>query len=244
MYINKIDEKIEESAISTAAAEMMEVKGRKLWEEYGKMDKSFPTAPDEKHRAEFEAALDRAYRRERIKTFFKGLIKPAKYAVTSLAALIVIFSFSVVSVDAVRIKFIDWLMSFHNSHTVTRAISEYDTSFNYNAHWQDTKSPVFIPNGYKFKSSIVENDITTTLFENNDYYISIQEYPIEQTINADTEDAEYVNYVEINGYDAILVRKKETLSITWHIDNHSLVVFTNDLTIDINDFMDIARSID
>lgn len=242
MYRNKIDEKIEESAISTAAAEMMEIKGRKLWEEYGKMDKRFPAAPDEKHRSEFEAALDRAYRCERIKTFFKGLIKPAKYAVTSLAALIVIFSFSVVSVDAVRIKFIDWLMSFHNSHTVTNSINGYDKNVvDYNSFWSDANAVNILPDGYSFKSAILEKQIMTISYESNNYFITIMEYPIDQTVSIDNENPGAIDYIVINGFDGVLVKKEDIMSIVWHTEEKTYVTFTNDSSISKKQFIEIAE---
>lgn len=244
MNRNNIDKKIEDSAISTAVAEMMEIKGKELWEEYEKMNKSVPIYPDEKHNLEFETALNRAYRNGRIVSFFKRLVKPAKYVVTSLAAIIVIFSISVVSVDAFREKFLDWLMGFHNSHTITNTVNSQDKKVvGNNSFWANMISPSIIPEGYHFQSANSENSIVTITYENLNSFITIIEYSLDQTVSIDNEDTSMFEYTNINGFDGIITKKEEITSITWHTDAHTYAIFTNDENISKEQIVEIAENL-
>lgn len=243
MSKNNIDKRIEESAISTATAEMMEIKGKKLWEEYEGIDQSTLIRPDERHKSEFEAALNKAYRNERIISFFKGLAKPARMVITSLAAIIIVFSISVVSVDALRIKFLDWLMGFHNSHTITNTINSYDNNVvGNNSFWNNMIAPSILPKGYYFQSANSENNVVTITYENQISFITIIEYSLDQTVSIDNEDTSMFEYISINGFDGILVQKGDIMSITWHSEAQTYAIFTNDTNISKLEFIEIAEN--
>ena len=114
MADRKLMEEYENSVMSLAVSEILEEFGKELEEEYKNMD-DIPDNPEAGEK--FYKALDREYRKGRIRSFGKKAATFGRYAVTVCAVIIVFFSISVVSVDALRIKFLDWLTNIHSTHT-------------------------------------------------------------------------------------------------------------------------------
>lgn len=241
MAENNINKRIEDSAVRTAVAEMMDAEGQRLLEEFSAMDKRDYAMPDEKHKKAFEAAVNSAYRNGRIVSFFIGLKKPVQYAMTSFAALIIVFSVSVISVDALRTRFIDWIIILNSDHMAVNAV---DTEAEgYNEAIKKEPYPRIIPSGYLLNSISAENETVTSTYKKDRCVLILVKYPKTQTINIDNEDAEMIAAVSVNDSDGILIDKGDTLNLTWFSGNHAYSLFTNDPDITQNLMVQIAESV-
>ena len=243
MQKNDIDKRLEESAISTAVADLMDIQGEELWKECQRaINEADAVHPDDLHKAEFNKALKKASRNGRIADFFKNIAKPTKYVVTSLAVVVVAFSVCVISVDAFRVRFIDWLMKLNDTHMTVDTVDQ--DAVNYNDVVKSVNSSILKPTGYTFKSTVSENDITTTTFEDlSGHYIVITQLPASQTVNIDNENSPENEDVLINNTDAIFVEKDNNKKIIWKIEDNTFVIFTNDEQISKHSLIQIAESI-
>lgn len=243
MQKNDIDKRLEESAINTAVADLMDIQGEELWKECQRaINEADAVHPDDLHKAEFNKALEKASRNGKIAVFFNSIAKPAKYVVTSLAVVVVAFSVCVISVDAFRVRFIDWLMKLNDTHMTVDTVDQ--DAVNYN---DDLKSIIFSidkPIEYNYKSTISEDNITTTTFEDSKgHYIVVTLLPTTQTVNIDDENSSQREDVLVNDTDAIFVKKDNNKKIVWKIGDNTAIVFTNDEQISKDSLIQIAESI-
>ena len=235
MADRKLMEEYENSVMSLAVSEMLEEFGKELEEEYKNMD-DIPDNPETGEK--FYKALDREYRKGRIRSFGKKAATFGRYAVTVCAVIIVFFSISVVSVDALRIKFLDWLTNIHSTHTT------YNDSYNIN----DVISPGYLPDGYNLQLYSRDDTLTTQRFVNgkgSSISISISTSittPSNVVINTDNEST-YSEFIDVNGNTAVYTQKDEISSLMWIDGNTSYLITTSDNTISEDILVKIAQSL-
>lgn len=235
MADRKLMEEYENSVMSLAVSEMLEEFGKELEEEYKNMD-DIPDNPEAGEK--FYKALDREYRKGRIRSFGKKAATFGRYAVTVCAVIIVFFSISVVSVDALRIKFLDWLTNIHSTHTT------YNDSYSIN----DVISPSYLPDGYNLQLYSRDDTLTTQRFVNgkgSSISISISTSittPSNVVINTDNEST-YSEFIDVNGNVAVYTQKDEISSLMWIDGNTSYLITTSDNTISEDILVKIAQSL-
>lgn len=235
MADRKLMEEYENSVMSLAVSEMLEEFGKELEEEYKNMD-DIPDNPEAGEK--FYKALDREYRKGRIRSFSKKAATFGRYAVTVCAVIIVFFSISVVSVDALRIKFLDWLTNIHSTHTT------YNDSYSIN----DVISPSYLPDGYNLQLYSRDDTLTTQRFVNgkgSSISISISTSittPSNVVINTDNEST-YSEFIDVNGNTAVYTQKDEISSLMWIDGNTSYLITTSDNTISEDILVKIAQSL-
>ena len=228
MADRKLMEEYENSVMSLAVSEMLEKFGKELEEEYKNME-DIPPNPEASEK--FYKALDKEYRKGQIRSFGKKAARFGRYAITVCAAVIVVFSISVVSVDALRIKFLDWLTNIHSSHTA------------YNDFLNDNALPEFIPTGYVLQSYNYEGALTTESFVNsNEDCITIIISPNNYVFNSDNEDT-YSETVEINDYTGIYSNKDNCSTLIWNSEEEIYTITTNDSSITKETIVKIAQSL-
>lgn len=235
MADRKLMEEYENSVMSLAVSEMLEEFGKELEEEYKNMD-DIPDNPEAGEK--FYKALDREYRKGRIRSFVKNAATFGRYAVTVCAVIIVFFSISVVSVDALRIKFLDWLTNIHSTHTT------YNDSYNIN----DVISPGYLPDGYNLQLYSRDDTLTTQRFVNgkgSSISISISTSittPSNVVINTDNEST-YSEFIDVNGNTAVYTSKDGGSSLMWIDNNTSFFITSTDDTITMETLVKIAQSL-
>lgn len=235
MADRKLMEEYENSVMSLAVSEMLEKFGKELEEEYKNMD-DIPDNPEAGEK--FYKALDREYRKGRIRSFGKKAATFGRYAVTVCAVIIVFFSISVVSVDALRIKFLDWLTNIHSTHTT------YNDSYSIN----DVISPSYLPDGYNLQLYSRDDTLTTQKFVNgkgSSISISISTSITNSSnvvINTDNEST-YSEFIDVNGNTAVYTQKDEISSLMWIDGNTSYLITTSDNTISEDILVKIAQSL-
>lgn len=229
MADRKLMEEYENSVMSLAVSEMLEKLGRELEEEYKDME-DIPPNPEASEK--FYKALDKEYRKGQIRSFGKKAARFGRYAITVCAAVIVVFSISVVSVDALRLKFLDWLTNVHSTHTA------YNSSQSINSVY-----PEYLPKGYVLQSYNYEGSLTTESFVNSsEDCITIIISPNNYVFNSDNEDT-YSEKVEINDYTGIYSNKDNCSTLIWNSEEETYTITTNDSSITKETIVKIAQSL-
>lgn len=230
MADRKLMEEYENSVMSLAVSEMLEKLGRELEEEYKDME-DIPPNPEASDK--FYKALDKEYRKGQIRSFGKKAARFGRYAITVCAAVIVVFSISVVSVDALRIKFLDWLTNVHSTHTTYNDID----------HVKASVFPEYVPNGYALQFyNKDDNLITETYTNDNGDIISIIINTDNMVFNSDNESTDS-ELIEINDYIGVYTQKGNSKSIVWNDENASYIISSNDANISKDSIVKIAQSL-
>ena len=231
MADRKLMEEYENSVMSLAVSEMLEKLGRELEEEYKDIE-DIPPNPEASEN--FYKALDKEYRKGQIRSFGKKAARFGRYAITVCAAVIVVFSISVVSVDALRIKFLNWLTNVHSTHT----------SYNDIDHVKSSVFPEHIPSGYLLQSYNKEDNIITETFVNaKNYFITIVINNNNNSVySIDNEETDY-EIVEINDNTGLITDKEGLITLIWNDATHNYFISTNDNTISTDTIIQIAQSL-
>ena len=230
MADRKLMEEYENSLMSLAVSEMLEKMGKELEEEYKNME---DIPPDPEAGKKFYRAIDREYKKGRRRAFGKKAAKFGRYAVTVCAAVIVAVSISVVSVDALRVKFLDWLANIRPTHT----------TYNDYSHLNDMYFPEHIPNGYSLRAFNNESAlISETFTDSNDHYIKIIICPEDYVFNSDNEET-VTEDVEVNNSVGIYSVKDELISLIWNLNGKNYSISTNDMSLSKEELVKIAQSI-
>lgn len=230
MADRKLMEEYENSLMSLAVSEMLEKMGKELEEEYKNME---DIPPDPEAGKKFYKAIDREYKKGRRRAFGKKAAKFGRYAVTVCAAVIVAVSISVVSVDALRVKFLDWLANIRPTHT----------TYNDYSHLNDMYFPEHIPSGYSLQSFSHEGALTTENFTNlEDNHIMLTICPEDYVYNADNENTDN-EVIKINDSVGIYFVKDDCITLIWNKEGNNYTISTNDFSISKDEIVKIAQSI-
>ena len=104
--------------------------------------------------------------------------------------------------------------------------------------------PTWLPEGYTMVSYETNMAKTIATFSNNSgntiYYYELKNEPV---FGVDTEDADSTENISFNGYDALVVIKGTTISITWVDTRRNILVRIKTLDLDKKIVIKIAQSV-
>ena len=230
-YRQKIYEDFEESLFRLAVYDASGHEGA-----YDETEKSDPERenPSELQLARFEKAVRRyktdAARRERRKRIIHR-------CAASVAALLVIFAVTLVTVDAFRLEVLNFLIRMESQYTFIR-LEEPEPA----AGWTGSM-PAYVPEGYEVQSAgsneLFER-IVYMLPSDANKIIVYTVYEDSNNMNIDTEAA-CIGEVVINGRPATLTTKDGMTSIVWSAGNR---IYYIDGTISTDEIVRMAESIE
>lgn len=241
---NKENKQISKELLKLAIGRYMENAGNVLLEEMSLLNVEEGEAlPTRKQIVKFRKLCNREFRkRKRIVTI------PYKVAVAA-AVLLVAFNISVVSVPAVKNVVLNFLTKTEKTHT---EISISDEEFRkkeestihdrYRVSLDKEYQITELPKEFQvLKETKTFNSLTIEYGNVQDEReIEYHQCIDSATINLDTERA-VVAYVNINGYQAMVVEKKERVTVIWRQDGYFIEVTS--LGIDKKDLIKVAKSV-
>ncbi len=156
----------------------------------------------------------------------------------SAAAVLLVFVISMVTVEAFRLEVLNFLIRTEPEYTSLSLMPEDS------AGEQESVMPNYVPAGYEL-SSMEINDLDKTIFYtvqgDDDKIIIFSEYSKWDTVNVDTENADYTNTLTINGVDATVIVKDDITRIYWATNDHIYDIFG---TIDTEEIIQMAKSVE
>lgn len=232
MNDKEIRTEYENAVLSMAVSEMMDDIGKQLIEEAKSAENIIPSA---EARSKFEKALDKSYRKGKISSLKKSVSKASRYFLTACAAAIIVVAVSVVSVDAFRIKFIEWLANIGGGYNT---VDFTDQSHN------DDILPKHIPDNYELNSYTNDGNIAKyQYFSNDKKEICITKYTQATTYNIDNEVLNEYKEIIVNSQVYYWIYKENSIYMIWNTNNNSYTLYTNDEGLSENDIVDIAQTL-
>lgn len=169
----------------------------------------------DEHKKKMEK-LFKKQKRTPIKSYLRRILAIA-------AVLIVVSSISIASVQAWRIRFLNFIMHISESNTELR-YKENDTEGN--SYSAEDVNLEYVPSGFKLSESRNNNGKIHLRFENEDLTFSLYIRQIDSTLNVDTEDAT-AKEIKLNGKDAFLTEKGDIISLLWNNEMNSFTLSGN-----------------
>lgn len=157
--------------------------------------------------------IRKAFRKKNLRYSAKLTGKVLSKVAILVLILDIAFGISFFSVEAFRIEVLNMALNYQETHTTIRFVSEDEaTSSQYTA--KDLQN--VLPNTYVLESYEDTPTGEYALFIGGDgKRIMWDAEPISTTLNLDTEDADQVNNICVDGNDGIIVEKKGISTITW-----------------------------
>lgn len=193
------------------------------------------TSPSPEAAEKFEKELNKAYRNGQLRSFRTKIAKFGRYAVTVCAAFIIVFAVSVVSVDALRLRFLEWLVNIHENYTTINLLQNDK---------QDSNVILadYMPQGYKLINYNNDGSVIELYYSNDINNVKIRVYLNAFVFNTDNENTSSEE-VYINGNKGQYQKKELTSAIFWYKDEKPYCISTNDVQITKEELVKIAQSI-
>lgn len=235
---NKKKIKISEELLKLAAEQYLENQGEKLLKTFKGKNAVDPT---EKQVKTFRKLCNRELKKKDRKVSI-----PYKVAVAA-AAILIIFNMSIISVPAVKQVVVNFLMKSGKTHTTiyidNKERNTVEDSTNYRLLMEEEYTITYLPEElYIVKEERTSRTITRR-YENSDddsQMIIFSQENDGATINLDTENA-IVDYVDINGINALLSQKGDTINIIWRTDKYYISITSQNIEKD--ELIKIAKSV-
>lgn len=241
---NKENEQISKELLKLAIGRYMENTGNALLEEMSLLNREEGEAlPTKKQIIKFRKLCNREFKKRK-----KIVTIPYKVAVAA-AVLLVAFNISVVFVPAVKNVVLNFLTKTEKTHT---EISISDEEFRkkeqstihdrYRVSLDKEYQITELPKEFQvLKETKTFNSLTIEYGNAQDEHeIEYHQCIDSATINLDTERA-VVTYVDIKGYQAMVVEKKERVTVIWRQDGYFIEVTS--LGIEKKDLIKVAKSV-
>jgi len=185
---------------------------------------------------EHENAMQKIFRKERKKLFFKKVLKYSRRAAVFLSAVIIMSCIAVFSVEAWRVKVMNFVIEISQTHS---EINFGENSSKGDSYTSDEITIGYIPEGFKLEKRDVKNNMVSLIFKGEEYYFVFSMNDITCSIGIDTENAS-LKKITINGQEAFYSLNKNVNILVWHDDEFS---YTLSGTLEEKEMVKIAESI-
>lgn len=192
----------------------------------------------------YQRTINNALRSRSIKDAFTSAYRTVnKVAAVFILVLVLMFT-TVMSVEALRVRFINMLIGFENEYTSVQFADEYSDSIisgNINVEWTDAYMPAYVPDGFKVVKLSNEHGYKYIDYAHDDgRLISYYEMSAMYESNIDTEGAQRVDYSEVQGLDALFIEKDGKLTLTWATEDRMFIIIAE---VSENEIYKIAESV-
>ena len=173
--------------------------------------------PDPHEEKMIMESIDRTLQRQRWKHAWKTASRIIQKVSVFLVILLIGVCTTVITVEAIRTPFINWLISLQKDSSTIHFKEESDmTDITFG----------YLPEGYE--ASLVSADSKTTYYsiENdvgNVIFLMINSLDSDSGLNVDTENAE-VSEFSLNGKKAISVKKEDRNTLIWTVGQYSCIL--------------------
>lgn len=221
----QVYEQYEDALFRMAVHQLAEEEGRE-WEATRQRLKSLPEyQPSEEALRNFTEKLDAHLRKQRAAAWRRRAMRWLQPLAMGVLALFVIFSAAMI-VQAFRVKVMNLWLEIRPQFTIFRLRENTpDPSSNGSiVDWTNAYVPTYIPEGYIIGSTSVSVSAREIVYEHITAPMIYTELGESSSPMIDTENADRVERVDINGYDGTLVQKNNLTTVLWEMDDRLFLV--------------------
>ena len=190
-----------------------------------------PEIPSHEAQRRHAARVDRCLKKMRTDTRREGgrRHRAGSKVAVALAAVIALFALLMMTVSAFRISVLNLFLKMEPKYTSVQLTDDAADPANsgFTLNWRNAYTPTYIPEGFEVSDISDSGESKIVTFVNPETSVSFvyRQYAAEEYIRLDTESADLVRKVDINGDKGSLVVKDAVVSLTWVQDNHFFMVF-------------------
>ena len=185
-------------------------------------DAAFPETLDARCKRTIRKECAARKRRQFLKSAVKGL----RYAAIFAVVLITLSSVLFLSVEAIRVPIINYYITLHSDHLEISQPQDPPLESPEPINWYDPLNRL-LPSGFvltKVRNYADNNAVALYKDNANNRFVLFTVSPLYAVINVDTENAQEIRDIRLNGHDCIFIQKNDKISIVW-IDEEGERVF-------------------
>jgi hypothetical protein len=230
----------EDMLFRLAMMKYAEKQGQELTLREEELNREGQVGPSVKEKQKYDKVLRRALFRGRIKSVSRVVSKALGKVAVVFLIVSMLFGTLLVTVEAVRIKTLNFLINIQEGFTEVKPDSQSTSSQSNGISLANTYSPDYIPTGFVISALNNGSDSLFCVFGNesgNTIYFHV--YMGSSGTNVDTEDAT-LEQITIQGEEGMLIKKGNMTTIVWDIAD---VVFVVGADISEEETMRVAESV-
>ncbi len=243
---HSLQEEYEEIKIKLIMARFAELEGRMLAKENEELSKDSFYMPSEQEKKSFIKRLNLHfalfYLKRAVRQFARGY---SKAAAAILLVIVMLFT-AALSVEAVRVKFLNMITVVKKEYTeiwLGQDSQQLDESL-IKIEWNNAYVPMKVPKGYRIINATNDKIMKSIEYKNDDHgYILFQQNNENTSMNVDTEDADEVVHTTINGQSGLVVRKKNRITVVWQDNNRLFMILKISTDLNKEELMEMAESV-
>jgi hypothetical protein len=185
---------------------------------------------------EHENAMRKIFRKERNKLLYKHISKYSKRVAVFFLVVIVASSIMVYSVEAWRIKVMNFVIEVSQTHS---EINFREDSTKGDSYTSDEITLGYMPEGSKLEKSDVRKNYISLVFKGEENYFIFSMNSIDSSMGIDTENAS-VKKITIKGQEAFYSSNANVNILVWYNEEFS---YTLSGTINEKEMIKIAENI-
>ena len=168
--------------------------------------------------------LNKYFRGKNLHTF----VKKSQKIFTKIAVVFFVFSailaVTFTTVEAFRVQVLNFFLTFEPEYTSLK-FEKGKTDGNMTAGFNNIYAPSYIPEGYQIDNLMIINNFKEIKYVNEEgIFISFFESSHSSVTNIDTENADILKSIAINGAEGLFVLKNELVTVSWAHDNRIFVI--------------------
>jgi len=236
----KLEEEYTDSVWRLIMYDYAEAKGEEYLKENEEVENDLRYAPTPEATERFNKMINSFFHKRKLQTLAIKSRKILNKVAIGFLVFAVIFTITYISVDAFRVQVLNFLLTSEKEYTSVQ-LEESELGKNITAGLSDIYAPSYIPMGYWLDSIMdIENGRIIEYINNESKIIRFIENTSSWISNIDTEDAEMVKSININGVDGLFVLKDGKTTISWAMDNKMFVISAQ---ISEDEIVQIAESV-
>lgn len=171
--------------------------------------------------AEHEEKMRRLFKQERTKRRRKSIMKYAKIAACLIGVLIVGAGITISSVDAWRVKFMNYIFESEQPNTDINFSEQEGTEY------KDEEITLgYVPSGFRLMEKDGSRQDLILFFTKEEQYFYISLNIVDTSFSMDTEDGS-AEKTTINGYEAAYTSNHNVNTLMWHNGEYVFTVYGN-----------------
>lgn len=220
-------EEYEDSLFKLVMHDAAEKEGRLFLEEKEKLKKDPKSLPSRAAVQKFSQQLDEQLKKTKTYARRRRIWQALNKAAIAMLIVLVILGATVVTVQAVRIRVLNFLMDVQQEYTSFQLQDSSSGSEGGSTiiEWRQAFIPTYIPEGYKI-SSISDGNLSRIIEFTNPQgsLITYVELSEGNKCQLDTEKASVVETVNINGHEATVVVKNSMVTLIWAMNERMFMI--------------------
>ena len=200
------------------------------------LGRNMPEPEAIKFSKEHEEAMQKLFRKERKKLFYKKISKYSKRAAVFLLAVIIMSGITVFSVEAWRVKVMNFVVEMSQTHS---EINFSEDSTKGDSYTSDEITLGYIPKGFKLEKRDAKGNMVSLIFKREKDYFIFYMSKITGSMGIDTENAS-VKKIQIDGQEALFSSNKNANILVWNDKEHS---YSLSGTVEENEMVKIVENI-